>query len=465
LQPAVEQVGSQDQRDRKMLIRKDPLRRTLLRGILGGVGVSVALPFLEVFLDTHGEARADGLPLPTYFGTWYHALGFTPGFWEPKTVGANYENAMTLKALDPIKHKVTVFSGMRVGLDANFNAPHITGAQVGMGGGVPKPGLTLPTIDNIVADHVGRSTRFRLLDVRCDGSNVSQSRRSETSVGVAEPSPLALYKRIFGAEFKDPNAADFTPDPVVLARKSVLSAISERRAALNSSLGAADKARLDEYFTSLRELENQLALRTQKPAPALACTLANEADYAEAPHGTDVRDAMRDHEQFARLIAHAVACDQTRVFNVQISSGGGGSGLRRPGESATFHTLTHEEAFDLKTGYQPTVMWFQQETAKAYAQFATIFDSFKIGDQTLLDRSLIMFYTDVGKAQIHDVENMPVMLAGSAGGRVKTGLHVPAKGQPVTRVGLTAQMAMGVPTSEWGTESNHTNKPMSEVLV
>jgi hypothetical protein len=448
-----------------MLIKKAPLRRTVLRGMIGGAGVSVALPFLECFLDTHGEARADGQPLPTFFGTWYHALGFAPGYWEPKGTGLNYENAVSLKALDPIKHKITVISGMRVGLDANFNAPHITGAQVGMGGGVPKTGLTLPTIDNLVADRVGRNSRFRLLDVRCDGSNASPSRRSETSVGVAETSPLALYKRVFGDDYRDPNAAEFTPDPAVLARRSVLSAITERRAALNTNLGAADKARLDEYFTSLRELENQLALQTQKPAPALGCTIASGEDYPEAPHGTDIRDAVRDHEQFARLMAHAVACDQTRVFNVTISGGGGGSGLRRPGESATFHTLTHEEAFDLKLGYQPTVMWFQQETAKAFAKFATVFDSFKIGDQTLLDRSLIMFYTDVGKAQIHDVENMPVMLAGGAGGRVKPGLHIQAKGDPVTRAGLTAQMAMGVPTSEWGTESNRTNKPFSEILV
>jgi hypothetical protein len=447
-----------------MLIKREPPRRALLRGMLGGVGISVALPFLDCFLDSRGEALADGAPLPTFFGTWYNPLGFTPGFWEPKGVGQNYESNLMLKPLDPIKSKVTVFSGMRIALDGNPNLPHITGAQVCYNGGCLKQGLSVPSIDNIVADVIGGTTRFRVLDVRCDGNNGSLSRRSATSVGIADTSPPELYKRIFGAEFKNPNASEFTPDPAVMARKSVLSAITERRAALSSSLGTSDKARLDEYFTSLRDLENQLALRLQKPAPIAGCTVEKTEDYPDGVHGSDINDAVRDHAQFARLIAHAIACDQTRVFNLQLS-GGIGSPLRRPGDSSTFHTLTHEEAWDLKLGYQPNVAWFQQQVATAYAAFLMTLDGFKVGDQTLLDRSLIMYSTDVGKAQIHDLEDMPMMLAGSAGGRVKTGLHIAAKGQSVTRVGLTAQMVMGVQTSQWGTESNHVSHPFTEIMV
>jgi hypothetical protein len=290
------------------------------------------------------------------------------------------------------------------------------------------------------------------------------SRRSATSVGIADTSPPDLYKRLFGVEFKDPNASEFTPDPAVMARKSVLSAITDRRAALNSSLGASDRVRLDEYYTSLRDLENQLALRLRKPAPIMGCTVEKAEDYEDGIHGSDINDAVRDHAQFARLIAHAIACDQTRVFNVQLS-GGIGSPLRRPGDSSTFHTLTHEEAWDLKLGYQPTVAWFQQQVSTAFAAFLMTLDGFKIGDKTLLDRSLVMYSTDVGKAQIHDLEDMPMMLAGSAGGRVKTGLHIEAKGQPVTRVGLTAQMVMGVQTSQWGTESNRVLNPFTEIMA
>lgn len=77
---------------------------------------------------------------------------------------------------------------------------------------------------------------------------------------------------------------------------------------------------------------------------------------------------------------------------------------------------------------------------------------------------MIMYSTDVGKAQIHSQENLPMMLAGKAGGRVKTGLHIPASGQTVAKVGLTAQMVMGVPVTQWGTESNTITKPFTEIM-
>jgi hypothetical protein len=66
-------------------------RRNALRGMIGGGAVTVGLPFLDCFLDTNGTALASGAPLPVCFGTLYEGLGFNPGFWEPKTVGANYE--------------------------------------------------------------------------------------------------------------------------------------------------------------------------------------------------------------------------------------------------------------------------------------------------------------------------------------------------------------------------------------
>ena len=69
---------------------------------------------------------------------------------------------------------------------------------------------------------------------------------------------MKLYQRIFGPEFKDPNAADFTPDPKTMARRSVLSYVQEERQGIMKQLGSADRARLDEYFTALRQIEHQL---------------------------------------------------------------------------------------------------------------------------------------------------------------------------------------------------------------
>lgn len=443
-------------------------RRNVLRGMLGGAAVTVGLPFLDCFLNTNGTALANGADLPVFFGTWYQGLGLNPGFWEPKTVGANYENNLQLKPLDKIKHKVTVFSGSTVYMDSNSLVPHESGPSVCLTGGHPKGGQygeRFPTLDTMIADAIGTTTRFRSLEVNCTGSTESMSWRSSTSANFAETDPLALYKRIFGPEFKDPNADDFTPDPEVMARHSVLSAIAERRNALNARLGASDKARLDEYFTSLRDLEQQLAHQLEKPTPVVGCTLPTAVERESDVHSTDIEVAAQDHRLFTRLLAHALACDQTRVINIALSGGRGGSPLRKAGDSMVFHTHTHEEAVDLKLGYQPTVDWFQQRAMTILAELLTTFDSIKIGSQTLLDRSLIMYSTDVGLAKVHSQVNLPLFLAGGAGGRVKPGMHVVASGQTATRVGLTAQQIMGLPISSWGKESNRTSKAYTEILV
>ena len=92
-------------------------------------------------------------------------------------------------------------------------------------------------------------------------------------------------------------------------------------------------------------------------------------------------------------------------------------------------------------------------------------DSIKEGDGTLLDRTLIMATSDTGYAKLHTLENIPLFTAGGAGGRIKTGIHVAAKGDPATRVGLTVQQALGVPINSWGTDSMQTSKTIAEVLA
>ena len=87
------------------------------------------------------------------------------------------------------------------------------------------------------------------------------------------------------------------------------------------------------------------------------------------------------------------------------------------------------------------------------------------GEGTLLDRSVLLAFTDHGEARLHSMKNMPVFSAGSAGGRLKTGIHIAAEGDAATRVGFTVQKAFGVVSNRWGTESNEVTKPFSEILA
>ncbi len=431
-------------------------RRTVLRGVLGGAAVTVGLPLLDRFLDGNGQALANGAPLPVCFGTWFQGLGGAPGLWEPKTVGAGYDMGPQFKSLTPHKAKINVYSGLK----AHGRAPdHTIGQAVAFGGSYED---TIPkTIDTIIGDVIGTQSRFRSIEVACDGSTESYSRRGPNIVNASEPSPIALYTRIFGPEFTDPNAADFTPDPEVMVRRSALSAVSEQRAKLLQNLGATDRARLDEYFTALRETEKQLELQLKKPAPLAACTVPVKP--AEESVGVIVDQARATQRLFAALIAHAMACGQTRIFNVNF--GGGASRLRTAESAEVFHIYTHEEATDPKLGYQPTVAWFQEQSISALADFITALDSIREGAGTLLDRSLLMYSTDHGYARLHTSDNVPMITAGGAGGRVKTGIHIHAPGDTMARVGLTIQQSLGIPVHSWGKDGNETSKPFSELFA
>lgn len=438
-------------------------RRGMLRGMMGGAAISVGLPFLDCFLDTNGTALADGQKLPVCFGTWFWGLGLNPGRWEPPTAGKITALGPELQPLSAHMAKMNVYSGLKTFLDGKPNGVHFSGVQGILTGTAPR-GMTAdkPSVDTLISDVIGTRTRFRSLEVACAGNPThSQSRRNGAVVNPAEVSPAALYTRIFGAEFVDPNAADFKPDPAVMVRKSALSAVTEDRQDFIKHLGAADRARLDEYFTSLRELEQQLDLQLQKPAPLAACSVPGKVE--DSPVGTEIEMVKANHKLFAGLLAHALACGQTQVINVAFADAT--SSLRKAGGTQTHHEYSHEEPVDAALGYQPTLTWFFGEIMTQLAYFVQTMDNVREGDRTLLDRTLIMTATDLGYAKLHGLENMPLMTFGSGNGRVKTGIHVPALGDPVTRVGLTCQQAMGVPVSSWGTDSNQTSKTFTEVMA
>ena len=433
-------------------------RRNMLRGMMGGAAVTVGLPLLDCFLNANGTAFADGAGLPVCFGTWLWGLGADPTHWEPKVAGAKYTFGEQMESLQPLRDDTNLFVGLKVYLDSHSAAPHNAG-WVACTTGSPAP-PAFATLDTLIADTIGTRTRFRSLEVSCDGTKTSVSRRG-ASFNASETSPVALYNRVFGSEFKDPNAAEFTPDTGDMMRRSALSAITEQRQDLVKKLGASDRAGLDEYFTSLRELEKQLDILLQKPQPLAACSVLAKVD--EANPGYIIDDASTNSKLFGRILAHALACGQTNVINVLFSEPL--SNLRRAGSSMTYHMYTHEEAVDPNTGFQPEADKFRRQCFTALAELVGTMKGFKEGPGTLLDRMLIMGFTDVGYAKTHGVENMPILTFGKAGGRMKTGYAVEAKGDSVARVGLTIQQAFGVRTSTWGTESNTTSRPFTDLMV
>lgn len=454
-----------------VLIRKPATRRALLRGTFGGAAISVGLPFLDCFLNYSGRALAAGAALPVRFGTWFWGLGHTPGHGvvEKSASGPGIAFLDEAKALQVHADIINYFGNFNVPLDGRSNYTHFSGWVGSRTGTAPGNGDEVPTTtyDLLIADVIGNRTRFKTIDLSATGrSDDSYSARNTHSRAAAEVSAIAFYQRMFGPEFVDPNSADFTPDPKIMLRKSVLSAVADEAKALNAKVGASDRVQLDQYFTGLRELEGQLALQLEKPAPNEACLVPakpGDAKVEQTVAGATIDAVNASHQALTKLLAMAVACNQTHVFNMVYSASF--SALRRAGSTTNHHSLSHEEARDPKLGIQPETSYFTARSMDALAEFIQAFKDIREGDGTLLDNMLIVAGSETSYARVHSIDNIPTMTVGRAGGRIKTGIHVAGNGDPLTRVGLTAMKVMGVPVERWGTKSLQTSKAIGEIVA
>lgn len=438
-------------------------RRRVLRGLLNGCAVTVGLPLLNVFLNGNGNAMASGAPMPLRFGTWFWGLGMSKSIFTPQKTGANYDLPEEIESLRPIQKHINLLTDMTAYRDGAFFC-HYTGWVVFRTGSSPQVNDQSPgeSVDVTIANQIGRTTRFKSLTAAATGDiRTVVSYENANTPNSSEVSPLNLYTRLFGPDFQDPNAPTFTPNPRVMVRKSALSSVVEEIKDLQRYVGAEDKERLDQYFTGLRHLEQQFDHQLTKPEPRPACVAA--AAPKEAPTGNEASLARQRHKMMSELLAMAVACDQTRVFNLSWSNAS--SNTTKPGYDKPHHTCTHEEPVDEKLGYQPNASWFARRSFEAWAEYVQAFASIKEGDGTLLDNCFVMANTDVSNARVHSLEGMPAFTAGKAGGKVKTGLHIDCKGSQGTSLGYTALKVMGLDTASWGTKSNQTNKTISEILV
>jgi hypothetical protein len=441
-------------------------RRRLLRSVLEGAAVSLCLPILDMVLNDNGKAMAaTGAPIPVRFGTWHWGCGMNPDFWVPATTGTNWEVTPELTLLAPYRKDFNLYTGYSVSLDGRPNEPHVSAVWSLRTGYAPKSREDLrdPSFDVLVSRAIGGGVRFRTLDITATGAATdTYSTTGGGALASPELSALSLYRRVFGAGFQDPNAATFTPDPDVMLRRSILSAFDDERAVLMRHAAASDRQKLDEYFTSVRELEQQLALQLERPAPAEACVLPS-SEPNELPSSTEIEQVTATHKLMVDLTVMALRCHQTKVFNIVFSPSA--STLRKAGSADTHHLLTHQEAVDEKLGYQPDSTWYSQKSLGGLAYLISKLAEVKEGGGTLLDNVLVYAHSDTSFAKMHSLDELPVITIGRAGGRMKTGLHVREEGAPVTKTALTAMHAMNVRKGSFGTGALEVSRTISQVLV
>lgn len=438
-------------------------RRRVLRGMLNGGAVTVALPLLNCFLNGNGNALASGESMPIRFGTWFWGLGMNTKVFTPKQFGTHFEFPEETAPLGKVKQHINLFSNFNANRDGAPNLCHYSGWIIIRTGQAPLDRADRPTttIDNVIAKKIGRTTRFPTLTATATGNPQTTFSYDNGTPNAAEWSPVNFYQRIFGPSFQDPNASTFTPSPNVMVRKSVLSSVMEQTQSLMKVVGAEDKARVDEYFTGLRSLENQFDLQLTKPAPIATCRVPDESKEAQAGLAAELVSAR--HDMMTKLIVMAVACDQTRVFNMAYSDAF--AATIKVGYEKPHHADTHEEPVDEKLGYQPVASWFLMRAMEKAADFVEAFAQFKEGDGSLLDNCLIMHSSDHALARTHSTDGIPIFTSGSAGGRMKTGYHLDGAGATCGRIGYTVLRTMGVDAKSFGTKSNETSTPIAEILA
>ncbi len=439
-------------------------RRRVLRGMLNGGAVTVALPLLDCFLNDNGTALASGAPIPLRFGTWQWGLGMSEAIFVPKTTGAGYELPAEIASLAPIQKHINLFTNYHVFKDAAPNLCHHTGWVILRSGIAPLTAQNRPgeTIDVTISRKIGSTTRFRMLSATSTGDiRDSFSYENGNTVTTPEWSPIRFYQRLFGPDFQDPNAPHFKPDPRVMVRKSVLTGVLEDADALTKSVGVEDRQRLDQYFSGLRDLERRFDLQLQKPDPIEACKVMGTPE--DVSQGLDADLVAKRHRLMTDMMLMAVACDQTRVFNMFYAAAF--SGTTRAGYDKPHHTATHEEAVDEKLACQPHVSWYTRRAMDEWLYYVQALAKFKEGDGTMLDNVFVYATTDQSFAKTHSIEGIPMFSAGRAQGRIKTGMHLSGGGTPGTRLGYTAMKLMGLDVASWGDQSNNTSKEIGEILA
>ena len=417
-------------------------RRTVLKGLLGGAAITVGLPPLEAMFNANGTALADGGALPRRFVLWFWANGMLPERWTPEAAGFGDEWQLSeqLLPLAPVKHRIAVVTGTEVRLPNRI--PHWSGTGGILSGRDPdgEEGdwtFTGPTIDQILAQEIGGETRFRSLEVGMrPGGGVSFN--GPNSRNPFEDGPAEFFERIFGAGFTAPGE-EVMVDPRVGLRRSVLDAVMEQTAELESRVGTSDKQRLDQHLSGIRDLELRLARMEDDPPNLASCQRPDE------PQANESFESLLERGRImGELSAMALACDQTRVLSYAHS--GPVDNYVYPGISDGHHRLTHDEPEPQEGVHDVTVQIMGE-----LAGFIGKLDAIVEGDGTMLDNLALLATSGVSLARTHALDEYPLILAGSACGALKQDVHYRSSTREnASKVMLTVIRAMGLNPASFG---------------
>lgn len=420
-------------------------RRTFLKG----AGAAVGLPLLDAMTPAFAKP-GEVATAPRRFVACCATLGFHTPFLFPKETGESYSLTPYLETLKDFRKNLTVLSGVCHAdqSGANGHTSELTWLTAATRPGLPGFRNRI-SIDQYIAERIGTKTRLPYLALSTNGNDSL----SWTANGVpvpAESSPAKVFQMLF---------VDGTPEQVkaqvrgLKRGRSILDAVNQEAKKLNKSLGTADREKLDEYLTAVRGLETRLHEAeswSTRPKPKV-----------DAKPPTDIQnkaDAVGKARLLYEVAALALRTDSTRTITIRLN------GLNAvpliDGVKNDWHNLSHhgqdpEKIDELKT--------IELAEFRAFAEFLGKLKAGQEGSETTLDRTCVLFGSNLGNASSHDWHNLPLVLAG---GGFRHGKHIsfdPKNNAPFSNLFVAIANRMGVETKQFGASTSTQLKGLETV--
>jgi len=410
-------------------------RRTFLRGC----GAALALPFLNV-MKTRG-AKPVGPKRVAFF---YAPNGVAQGAWHPKETGHNFALSSTLQPLAPVREKVSLFTNLdRIkvpGTDGHAQAGACYLSTAAPDELSPAGYPLKRTIDQVIADTAGNTTPFRSLELSCNSftdnkesvyfDNISWYGHGHVARSIKDP--RKVFQRLFNVKEHQANV-------------SVLDLVMADAKDLQGRLGRLDRYKLDEYMYSVRTVEQQIERITERQVDARDLDIEQPKKLWTTMRRDEYIQVMGD------LMILALQTDLTRVSSMMVAPERWDTPLMFEDVFAKpilHHGWTHNQKNEQVLSDLEKLDQFYMR------QFSTIcqkMDAIQEGDGTLLDNMMFAYGSGLSNGMLHECTNLPTVIAGSAGGQLKTNRHDQhLKGTPIANLWVSMAQAMGCPIKQIG---------------
>lgn len=429
------------------------------RQVLRGLGTVMSLPFLESAGFRAFAAEAKKTAVKPMRAAWlYIPNGVNVEKWMPSGEGTGYQLSPSLKELGKHRDDFMVVSGLMQDFarsHGNGGGDHARATATFLTGCMPKKtaGADIHvgiSVDQIAARKIGHLTRLSSLELSTDGQRSSGkcdsgyscayqfnlAWKNETMPMAPEMDPRLVFERMFGI-----GSSAGSGQEAARARrmqKSILDTVLSEAKSLQGKVSTGDRRKLDEYFSSVRDIEQRIE-RAEK--------FSAEMPDMNIPEG--VPDSYEEHIRVMfDLMTLAFQTDTTRLATFMLAHDGSNRSFPELGVPDAHHYLSHHQSDPQKL---EKIAKIDQFYLRQFGYFLEKMKSVKEGDKTLLDSSMIVFGGGIGDGNRHNHDNLPILLAGRAGGTLTPGRRVVLPGEtPMTNLYLSMLDRLGVPAEKVG---------------